>query len=283
MDSEGDTGGFLVRKAHGASIPNPGFGTYKLEGAQGRASVEEALNQGYRHFDTAEAYGNEKEIGEAMMASNMKRWDLFLTSKVSPSNFGEGDFRQAVGGSLERLRTDQLDLLLLHWPAFRKAELPAAVERLNAVKEEGLTKHIGVSNFTSELLEEAWQHTSAPLVVNQVEYHPYLDQGALLKTMEERGMLLTAYCPLAQGRAAGDPVLKGVGEDHGKSAAQVALRWLVQRGSVPLPRTSKPDHGLENLNIFDFQLSAGEMEKIHELHEPDGRIIDPDDKAPDWD
>jgi diketogulonate reductase-like aldo/keto reductase len=272
-----------MRKAHGASIPNPGFGTWELTGGQARAMVEKALELGYRHFDTAESYENEREIGEALMASGLNRWDIFLTSKVSPSHFGEGDFRRAVEASLDRLRTDQLDLLLLHWPAFTNTALPAVIERLNAVQELGHAKHIGVSNFTSHLLEEAWKHTSSPLVVNQVEYHPYLDQNALLATMEEKGMLLTAYCPLAQGRTAGDPVLEEVGARYGKTGAQVSLRWLVQRGAVPLPRTSDPNHAGENLNILDFHLSAGEMENIHGLHEAEGRIIDPDGDAPDWD
>jgi diketogulonate reductase-like aldo/keto reductase len=245
--------------------------------------VEKALKLGYRHLDTAQAYGNEEEIGDALMASSLKRWDVFLASKVSPRNYGEESFRKSVEGSVRRLKTDQLDLLLLHWPAFRDATLPAAIEQLNAVHSEGLAKHIGVSNFPSDLLEEAWRHTSAPLVVNQVEYHPFLNQDGLLTAMDEKDMLLVAYCPVAQGRAASNPVLQEIGKAHGKTGAQVALRWLIQRGTVPLPRTSDPHHAAENLNLFDFQLTPGEMERISRLHEPDGRIIDPPGESPEWD
>ena len=283
MAEEEHTPGFPTRNVRGVSMPSPGFGTWQLKGGEARTMAEKALEFGYRHFDTAEAYENESEIGEALLASALNRWDIFLTSKISPGNYGEGAFRKAVEGSLERLKTDQLDLLLLHWPAFRDTTLPAVLGRLNRVHEEGLAKHIGVSNFTSELLEQAWRHTSAPLVVNQVEYHPFLNQDGLLATMEEKNMLLTAYCPVAQGRASEDPVLREIGEAHGKTGAQISLRWLVQRGAVPLPRTSNPEHAKENLDLFGFHLSPGQMEKIHQLHEPDGRIIDPEDDAPDWD
>jgi diketogulonate reductase-like aldo/keto reductase len=245
--------------------------------------VEKALELGYRHFDTAESYGNESEVGNALFSSSLRRWDVFLTSKVSPRHFGEDELRQAVQGSLERLKTDELDLLLLHWPAFRQASLAAAVESLNKVQDEGLTKHIGVSNFTADLLEEARNHTVSPLAVNQVEYHPFLDQDALLESMEAMGVLLTAYCPVARGRTAEDPVLRRIGEDHGKTGAQVALRWLIQRGTVPLPRSSNPAHAEENLNVFDFHLSPDEMERIHGLHDPKGRIINPNENAPSWD
>jgi len=283
MPAEVANEGFVERTAHGARIPNPGFGTFELTGSQARDMVEKAFELGYRHIDTAEAYGNEKEIGEAFAASNLNRWDVFLTSKVSPAHYGDGEFLQAVKTSLDRLRTDQLDLLLLHWPVFRGTTLPAVVDQLNTARDQGLTKHIGVSNFTSKHLEEAWEHTSFPLVVNQVEYHPYLDQNVLMRTMEEKRMLLTAYCPIAQGRAAADPVLEEIGTRHGKTGPQVSLRWLVQLGAVPLPRTSDPAHAEENLDIFDFRLSAGEMDRIHRLHEKGGRIIDPEDDAPDWD
>jgi len=272
-----------VVEARGAKVPRPGFGTWSLAGDEGREIMEAALEMGYRHFDAAEDYGNEEEVGRALESSGLLRRELFLTSKVWPTHYGPADFRRAVEGILERLRTDYLDLLLLHWPVFQGTTLEAVVERLNAMRDEELTLHIGVSNVTVDLLDRAWAATTYPLVVNQVEYHPFLDQGAVLGEVRDREMLLTAYCPLARGRTARNPVLREIGEVHGKTGAQVSLRWLLQQDTVPIPRTSDPEHARENLEIFDFELSGEEMERIHGLHEPDGRIIEPSGMTPEWD
>ncbi len=272
-----------VREAHGASIPALGFGTSGLHGDEARRMTEIALESGYRHIDTAEDYGNEGEIGAAWQTSGIEREDLFLTSKVWPNHFVEGAFRASVEGSLERLGTDYLDLLLLHWPLFEDTNLEAVVERLNAARNDGLAKYIGVSNFNVRLVERAWSATSFPLVANEVEYHPFLDQGKTLRQAADQGMVLIAYCPVARGRTARDPVLHAIGEAHGKTGAQVALRWLLQQGAVPIPRTSSLEHCLENRDIFDFQLGPDEMTRIHELARPDGRLIDPEHYAPEWD
>jgi len=272
-----------VREARGVSMPVPGFGTWQLEGDEARKMTEEALEMGYRHLDAAEMYGNEEEVGEGWRASGLDRTEIFITSKVLPGHYGPGDFRVSAEGILERLQTDYLDLLLIHWPVFEGTTLDAAIERLNALHEEGLTRFIGVSNFTVRLLDQAWTATTYPLVVNQVEYHPFLDQSPLRQAMEERDMILTAYSPVAQGRTVRNPILKKIGEAYGKTGAQVSLRWLVQQGAVPLPRSSNPEHARDNLDIFDFELTTEEMEKIHGLHEPDGRILNPGGLAPEWD
>lgn len=245
--------------------------------------IQIALESGYRHIDTAEDYGNEGEIGAALQASGIARENLFLTSKVWPNHFVEGAFRAAVEGSLKRLGTDYLDLLLIHWPLFEETTLEAVVERLNAVRNDGLARHIGVSNFNVELVDRAWSATSFPLVANEVEYHPFLNQDKILQQARDRGMALIAYCPVARGRTASDAVLREIGEAHGKTGPQVSLRWLQQRGAIPIPRTSSRAHCQENGDIFDFQLDAEEMRRIHGLARPDGRLIDPQRYAPDWD
>lgn len=272
-----------TREAQDTTIPIPGFGTSGLSGENARRMIEEALELGYRHVDTAEDYGNEAEIGKGWSASGLDRSDLFLTSKVWPSHFSRRDFRSTVEGSLERLRTDHLDLLLLHWPVFEEASLEDALDHLNRARDDGLARSIGVSNFTVDLLNRARSHSPYPLLTNQVEYHPFLDQDELLEVAKGHDMVLTAYCPVARGRTVRDEVLQEIGRTHGKTGAQVSLRWLIQQGAVPIPRTSDPDHARQNLEVFDFHLDEEEMRRIHALHEPDGRIIDPSGMAPSWD
>lgn len=271
-------------EAHGASIPVLGFGTWNLEGDEARAMIDHALEAGYRHIDTAQAYGNEADIGVAIDRAGIPREEIFLTTKVWPDRFRPGDFEAAVAESLERLRTDRVDLLLLHWPRFEGTTLERTVELLCETRDAGKARHVGVSNFTTELLDRAWEAASEPLAVNQVEYHPFLSQAAVLEAVRGRDMALTAYSPLAQGRAAGDETLREIAERHDRTAAQVALRWLLQQdGVTAIPRTSDPDHAAENLAALDFELAPAEMERIALLAEPGGRIIDPDDLAPDWD
>lgn len=270
-------------EGHGASVPALGFGTWELRGETARRLVERALEVGYRHVDTAEAYGNEAEVGRALEASGVDREALFLTTKVWPDHYEPRAFRDAVAASLERLGVERVDLLLLHWPRFRGTSLERTVDLLNEARAEGRTRHIGVSNFTPELLARAAGASEAPLVTDQVEYHPFLDQTAVLGTVRERGMVLTAYSPLAHGRAPRDPTLAEIGRRHGKTASQVALRWLLEQDRVAaIPRTSDPEHCAENLDILDFRLSTREMEEISGLAEPGGRVIDPDGLAPDW-
>lgn len=269
---------------HGASVPSLGLGTWQLTGAEARRSVERALELGYRHVDTAEAYGNHAEVGRALEAAAARRDEVFLTTKIWPDHYAPEDFRTAVARALDELRTDHVDLLLLHWPRFEGTSLERTLELLNEALAERQTRHIGVSNFTADLLARAEEHSPAPLALNQVEYHPFLDQSAVLEAVRRRGMALTAYSPLARGRAVEDRTLAEIGRRHGKSAAQVALRWLVQQeGVVAVPKTASAEHATENLAVFDFQLSDGEMRRISGLADPDGRIIDPAGLAPEWD
>lgn len=271
-------------EVRGASIPALGFGTWELEGAEAERMVETALELGYRHVDTAEMYGNETAVGRALRASDVAREEVFLTTKIWPDHYASDAFMPAVRASLDRLSTDYVDLLLPHWPSFESASLRETMENLNAARAEGLTRHIGVSNFTVALLEQALDASEGPLVVDQVEYHPYLDQTAVLGAVRRHGMALTAYSPLAKGRAPRDETLRAIGERHGASAAQVALRWhLQQDGVVAIPRTSSAKHCLENLRALELELDEGEMEAISDLAVPGGRLISPAGLAPDWD
>lgn len=273
-----------VVEAHGAEIPSLGFGTWELTGRTAREMTEEALAAGYRHLDTARAYDNEEEVGRAFEASGLDRTEVFLTTKIWPDEYRPDDFRAAVRDSLEKLRTDHVDLLHLHWPKFERTTLGATIEELNRALEDGLTRHVGVCNFNMELLDRAWEVTGVPLAVHQLEYHPYLEQEAVLGATRERGMALTAYSPLARGEVAGDEALAEIGARYGKSAAQVALRWLVQQPDVnAIPRTSDPAHLRDNRDVFDFELTAEEMERVSSLARPDGRVISPAGLAPEWD
>jgi 2,5-diketo-D-gluconate reductase B len=268
--------------ANGASIPALGFGTWALPDDRVQPLVEHALSVGYRHLDTAQMYGNEAAVGAGLKASGLERDQVFLTTKIWPDNFAEADFRRAADERLRLLGVDRLDLLLLHWPS-KTVPLAETIRALNAVKEAGQTRHIGVSNFTTKLIDEAVRLSAAPLVTDQVEYHPFLSQAKVMAKLAEQGMSLTAYCPLARGKVVDDPVLSEIGRAHGKSATQVALRWLVQQeGVIAIPRSSSEARIEANLQVFDFELSAAEMARVHGLGSPDGRVV-AIAVAPEWD
>jgi diketogulonate reductase-like aldo/keto reductase len=266
----------------GASIPALGFGTWELRGETARRLVEAALEIGYRHLDTAQMYGNEAEVGAGLRASGLPREAVFLTTKVWPDRFRRGDLERSVEESVERLGV-RPDLVLLHWP---NPDVPLAetIEALNRVAEQGLTRHIGVSNFTTAMLDEAVRLSPRPLVTDQVEYHPFLGQDAVLARCRAHGMSLTAYCPLARGRVFKDPVLARIGEAHGKGPGQVALRWLVQQqGVIAIPRSSSVEHARTNFAIFDFELSESEMAEVAALAGPRSRVVNVAGLAPAWD
>ena len=260
-------------EANGATIPLVGLGTWELRGRACARIVEQALRLGYRHVDTAEMYDNEREVGEGVHASGVKRRDIFVTTKIWPSHFAPRAFERAARDCLVRMRLSEVDLLLLHWP---NPQIPLAetIGALCKVKQDGLTCHIGVSNFTVALLEEAVQIASEPLVSDQVECHPFLDQSKVIAACHDRGMAVVAYSPIARGNARNDKVLAAIGAAHKKTAAQVCLRYLVQQAIVVIPRTSKLDRLAENAAIFDFALSDAEMAKIAALAHRDGRLID---------
>jgi diketogulonate reductase-like aldo/keto reductase len=265
----------------GASIPAVGLGTLFLKEAVCTDIVTAALKAGYRHIDTAQMYGNEREVGEGLRASGVARGDVFITTKVWWNRLMPGDFEKSVDESLEKLGLPSVDLLLIHWNNPQVA-LKDSVGALCKVKRAGLTRHVGVANFTVPLLDEAVSVASEPLVTNQIEVHPYLDQRKVAAACQRHGMSITAYCPLARGKIPGDDTLARIGKAHGKSASQAALRWLVQQGMIVIPRTSKPERLAENLAVFDFALSGEEMAAIDALKRPDGRLVSPP-HAPKWD
>ena len=269
--------------ANGASIPAIGFGTFRMPGNDVLNIVPQALALGFRHIDTAQIYGNEAEVGEAIAASGVARGDLFLTTKVWVENYPREAFLASVDESLRKLKTDYVDLLLLHWPN-DAVPLSAQIEALNAIHATGKVRHIGVSNFNIALMDEAVRLSAVPLVTNQIEYHPYLDQTAVIAAARKVGLSVTAYYGMADGKVFDDPVLKDIAAGHGKSVAQVVLRWLVQQeGVITLSKTVSAPRAAENFAIFDFALSASEMAAIHALAQPGGRIVSPPGLAPVWD
>jgi 2,5-diketo-D-gluconate reductase B len=269
--------------ANGAAVPALGFGTWQLSGDTARRMVEAALAMGYRHVDTAQMYGNEAEVGAALRGSGLPRGELFVTTKVWPDRFRAGDLQRSVEESLGRLGLDQVDLLLLHWPS-PTVPLAETMGALNDAAARGWARHVGVSNFTTALLDEAIRLSERPLATNQVEYHPFLRQEAVLEACRRHGMALTAYCPLARGRVFSDPALARIAQRHGRTPGQVALRWLVQQeGVVAIPRSSSPEHARANFTHFDFALDGQEMAEIAALADPQGRIADIAGLAPAWD
>jgi len=272
----------LSIKSGDTQMPALGFGTWQLEGPDARRMVETALEIGYRHIDTAYLYKNEREVGEAIRGSGVPREEIFLTTKVWTDAFRDGDLQRAAEGSVERLGVGPVDLLLLHWPK-PHPPIEETVRALNDARARGFTRNIGVSNFPSAVFERAVKASEAPLATNQVEYHPFLSQRPLRETLDRHGASLTAWSPLAQGQVADDPTLKAIAQAHGKTPGQVTLRWLVQQGVVAIPRTTKESRARENFAIFDFELTAEEMDRIFGLARPDGRIGEWLDPAFRWD
>ena len=261
-----------VVEAHGARIPMLGLGTWELRGRACARVVEQALRLGYRHIDTAEMYDNEREVGEALRSSGVRRSEVFVTTKIWPAHFAPRELERSARESLARLRLSEVDLLLLHWPN-PQIPLSETLGALGKVKRAGLARHIGVSNFTVALLAEAWQVTAEPLVCNQFECHPFLDQSKLIAACRSHEMAVVAYSPIARGSVRGNDVLAAIGAAHKKSAAQVSLRYLVQQNIVVIPRTSKVERLSENAAIFDFALNEQEMAAIAALAHPRGRMI----------
>ena len=271
----------MVDIARANGIPVLGLGTFPLKGDDCQNAVRMALDLGYRHIDTAQMYGNEKDVGDALRSSGMKRDDLFVVTKVDPGNVGADRFASSVAQSMDDLGSPA-DLLLIHWPP-DDHDFDAALDRLMRAKDKGMAKAIGVSNFTAAMVDEAVRLSAAPLVTNQVEYHPYLSQTKVMTALRRHGMALTAYCPIARGKVLGDPVIGAVAEAHGRSATQVTLRWLVQQeGVVAIPRSSNEARITENLGVFDFALSDAEMSRISALGSPTGRLVN-GAFAPAWD
>ncbi|MDX6807301.1 aldo/keto reductase [Terrihabitans rhizophilus] len=269
--------------ANGANIPAIGFGTFRVSSEDVLRMVPAAIEIGFRHVDTAQIYGNEAAVGEAIATSGVPRQDIFLTTKVWVDKFRSGDFGRSVDESLDKLRTDYVDLLLLHWPN-PAVPLEEQIGELNAARASGKARNIGVSNYSTALMKEAIRLSDAPLATNQVEYQPFLDQSPVLDLARQNGMSVTAYFAMAEGRVFKDPVIGEIGRKHGKSPAQVVLRWMVQQEDVlVLSKTLSRDRAIENFGIWDFVLDADDMARLFALGSRDGRILNPANLAPEWD
>jgi diketogulonate reductase-like aldo/keto reductase len=253
-----------IVEANGARIPALGLGTWALRGRTCAHMVEEALRLGYRHIDTAEMYENEREVGEGLRASGVPREQVFITTKVWSSNLAPDDLARSARQSVARLKVAQVDLLLIHWPNPR-ISLAQTIPALCRAKTDGLARHVGVSNFDAALVNEAVRRAREPLVNDQIEWHPFIDQSATHKACRKHGISVTAYSPVAKGRAANNKTLAAIGTRHGKTATQVALRFLLQDGAIVIPRTSRSERLAENFDVFDFTLSAAEMSEIRKL------------------
>ncbi|PAY05047.1 MULTISPECIES: aldo/keto reductase [Bradyrhizobium] len=250
-----------VVEGNGAKIPAIGLGTWELRGRTCARIVEQALRLGYRHIDTAQIYDNEREVGEGLRASGIKRNDVFVTTKVWTTHFQAKDLERSAKESLARLRLTEVDLLLLHWPN-PHVPLAETLGALARVRQAGLARHIGLSNFSAAQIEEAVAACPEPLGCDQVEYHPYLGQADVIEACARHGMAFVAYSPIAKGRVKGDRALARIGDRYRKTAAQICLRWLVQQNVSAIPRTSKLERLQENIDIFDFELSDEDMREI---------------------
>jgi 2,5-diketo-D-gluconate reductase B len=268
-------------KTQGISLPKLGLGTFRMQGDACRAAVESALSIGYRHLDTAEMYANEEPIGSAIASSRVPREELHVTTKVWHENLAPDAIRRAFDASLKKLGLDHVDLYLVHWPS-KAANWGAVFETLMKLQEQGRTRAIGVANFTTALLKVAVEDIKAPIACNQVEYHAMLDQSKVLGYLQAKSIPLVAYCPLAQGRIASDPVLAEIGARHGATAAQVALKWLLdQDGVAAIPKASRRESQQANLDALKITLDASDRKKIAALAK-DRRCVNPG-FAPAWD
>lgn len=269
---------------HGAAIPAVGYGTMSFpEPERAVELITHALEHGYRHIDTARKYGSEQWVGEAVRTSGISRSELWVTTKVTEDHARVDEFTRSVETSLETLGFDYVDLLLIHWPQ-PKVPLAETLGALAKAKQEGLTRHIGVSNFTVALLDEAVATCPEPIVTNQVEYHAYLRQDKLLAACAQHDVIVTCYAPLARGRVLDDPVIAEIATSHGRSPAQIALRWLVQQPQVAVvPRPLEFNEIEEDVDLFDFELSEQDMQRIGVLRDKGVRVVDPESRRPVWD
>jgi 2,5-diketo-D-gluconate reductase B len=251
----------------GASIPKLGLGTWQNTGEQCATTVENALEMGYRHVDTAQAYDNEIQVGRGIERASVDREDVFLTTKVWRSNLRDGDVQESVRESLDKLQVDSVDLLLAHWPHPR-VDVEETLRAMAELSDDGVVEHVGVANYTADQLAAAAdvaRENGFSLVTDQVLYNPLKDQSALKSYAASNDVSITAYSPLARGGVVGDKVLGAIGEKYDKSAPQVAIRWLVQQEDViAIPKATGREHLRANLDVFDFALTDDEMNRIHQ-------------------
>jgi len=272
-----------ILKAHGVEMPAIGCGTLFPEPESAAPLVAAAIECGYRHIDTARKYGSEEAVGEGIRSSGIAREELFITTKVTEEDAKADDFARSVDTSLKAIGVDYVDLLLIHWPQ-PKVPMEETLGALAKAKRDGLARHVGVSNFTVALLDQAVKLSSEPLVTDQIEYHAYIRQDKVLAACRKYGMIVTAHVPLARGKIVNDPVIGEIAKAKGKTTAQVALRWLVQQPNISVvPRTTTRERLVENLEIFDFSLTDDEMGRISALRDTAMRVVDPAVRRPVWD
>lgn len=276
---------YHIRTAGQANIPVLGLGTWQSKGQDCIDVVSQALQMGYEHIDTAQAYDNEVEVGKGIKQSGVARDKFFLTTKIFPDDmkFEPEKLHKAAERSLKNLDTDYVDLLLLHWPDER-VDLAKTIPALCELQKQGLARHIGVSNFNIANIIEAKKYADVPLVVNQVEFHPFIKQDTLQTFLNNHHMVLEAYSPLARGDVFDNELIKQIADKHDITPAQVSLAWILSnKDRVAIPKTSNPDHLQGNLAAMKVQLSAEELEQIGNLATSDGRKIEHPDYSPEWD
>lgn len=269
-------------EVNGATIPAIGLGTWPMKGEECSRAVASALNIGYRHIDTAAMYANEVEVGHGLRASDIDREDVFVTTKVWCEDLADGRLQASTERSLRNLGLDDVDMLLIHWPN-RAVSTTECIGALCDAKRRGLARNIGVANFPVKLVEEAVATANEPLICNQFENHPLLDQSKLMATCRRHNMAIVAYCPIGKGEVLELDEIREIAAARGRTPAQIVLRWQIQQsGVIAIPKSSNPGRQAENLDVFGFTLSDDEMARITGLARPDGRMLDPS-FAPDWD
>ena len=249
------------------------FGTYPLRREVLADALRTALEVGYRSIDTAQMYENEEDVGTALKSGNVPRSELCVTTKVHPDNFTPERFIPSVVESLKKLQLSYVDVLLVHWPPMDGNVVPS-LKLLEQAAKDGLTRHIGVSNYTAAMMETAADVVSVPLVTNQIEFHPLLDQSAMLQAATRTGIPLASYCSVARGEVFKHPIFEEIGQSCGRSAAQVVLRWILQKGVSINTMSTKPANIAANFEVMDFTLSSIEMDRIHAMTKTGYRIVD---------
>jgi 2,5-diketo-D-gluconate reductase B len=260
------------------------FGTFPLKGEVLTQAIHAAIQVGYRAFDTAQWYGNEADTGAALKANGVNRADLCIATKVRPDLYAPADFMAAVEQSLRDLQVDQVDVLYLHWPP-ADGNIAPPLHLLQQALDRGLTRHIGISNFTARMMRDARSMVDAPIVSNQVEFHPLLNQSTLLAAATETGIPLSSYCSVARGEVFKYPLFGQIGAGYGKSAAQVILRWILQKGLSINTMSTKPANIRDNFDVMDFNLSSVDMARIEEMTATGYRVVTKEKVpiAPEWD
>ncbi|ACT59662.1 aldo/keto reductase [Hirschia baltica] len=272
----------LTTTHFGVDLPRIGLGTRGLSGITCNSEVREALKLGYRYIETAQIYNNERQIGAAIKDSGVKRDELFVSTKVWINDYRPYDLLWSVRESLDRLRLDHVDMLILHWPN-EKYSLHRTIDAMNEAKELGLTNHLGVANFTASQFQAVSEYSESPILCNEIEYHPLINQSRVIDATHKTGAAVVAYGPTADGEALNHYEITRIALDHGKSKSQIIMRWMMQQeGIIALPRATRRSSLAECIDVFDFELSAEEMSMIDKLRANNRRLFDPT-FAPQWD